>query len=260
MAGGDAGLQTGLFMRRHLVLLSVLVTVGSMGAWAQSTTASTAVPAAAAAMPASAASNSAAATPSTTPAGFNERAPRYELVPGDTLNLHFDFTPELDQQAVPVQPDGFVSLKSLGDIQIAGRTLPEARQLITQSYARILQQPQISITLQDFNKPYFVAAGFFNRPGKYDLRGATTLTEAVAMAGGFRDGAKHSQVWVFHRLRDGTVQSKKVDVKHMMAKANLTEDVSLQPGDTIYVPQGVLSKLEGFVIPRPNISMIPHVP
>lgn len=239
-----------------------MVAVASMGAWAQST----AVPPAVATnvsttAPAPGASNAPATTPATTPAaGFNDRSPRYELVPGDTLNLHFEFTPELDQQAVPVQPDGFVSLKNLGDLQVSGKTLPEARQLIMQSYAKILREPQITVTLQDFSKPYFVAAGYFNRPGKYDLRGPTTLTEAVAEAGGFRDGAKHSEVWVFHRLRDGTVQSKKVDVKQMMAKANLTEDLRLLPGDTIYVPQSTLSKIERFVIPRPNISMIPHVP
>src|ERR1051326_8751997 len=166
----------GSIMRLSLFLFAI-VALASMGAWAQSTAASTAVPPAttntAAAMPAPAAPGSTADTPSTPPAGFNDRAPRYELVPGDTLNLHFDFTPELDQQAVPVQPDGFVSLKNLGDIQLSGKTLPEARQLIVQSYAKILREPQITITLQDFSKPYFVAAGYFNRPGKYDLRGPT---------------------------------------------------------------------------------------
>jgi polysaccharide export outer membrane protein len=238
-----------------------MVVAASMGAWAQSAvTPASAVPAGAtntAATPAAEAANVPGSAPA---AGFNDRSPRYELVPGDTLNLHFEFTPELDQQAVPVQPDGFVSLKNLGDLQVSGKTLPEARQLIMQSYGKILREPQITVTLQDFSKPYFVAAGYFNRPGKYDLRGPTTLTEAVAVAGGFRDGAKHSEVWVFHRLRDGTVQSKKVDVKQMLAKANLTEDLRLLPGDTIYVPQGMLSKIERFVIPRPNISMIPHVP
>lgn len=199
-------------------------------------------------------------TPTAPASGFNDRAPRYELVPGDTLNLHFEFSPEFDQNAVPVQPDGFVSLKGVGDLQLAGKTLPEVRQTLLQTYSKILRQPEISVTLQDFSKPYFVAAGFFAKPGKYDLRGPTTLTEAVSIAGGFRDGAKHSQVWVFHRLRDGTVQSKKIDVKHMLAKGNLTEDVALQPGDTIYVPQGVLSKLEGFIIPRPNVSVMPQIP
>ena len=199
-------------------------------------------------------------TASPTPVGFADRAPRYELVSGDTLNLHFEFSPEFDQNAVPVQPDGFVSLKGIGDVQLAGKTLPEVRQALAQSYSKILRNPEISVTLQDFSKPYFVAEGYFQRPGKYDLHGPTMLTEAVAMAGGFRDGARHSEVWVFHRLRDGTVQSKKVDVKHMLAKANLTEDVALQSGDTIYVPQGTLSKLQGFVIPRPNVSVMPHMP
>lgn len=234
-------------MKSHLFSLIAMLALMSTSVWAQSPAAASAV------------AKASAGTSSTAP-GFDDRMPRYELVPGDTLNLHFEFTPEFDQQAVPVQPDGFVSLKSIGDVHLAGKTLPESRQIIQQSYARILKQPEISITLQDFSKPYFVAAGYFARPGKYDLRGPTTLTEAVAMAGGFRDGAKHSEVLVFHRLRDGTVQTKRVNVKRMMKKVELAEDVSLQPGDTIYVPQGVLSKLEGFIIPRPNVSVMPQVP
>ena len=226
-------------MRSRLLIPIALVAMAAAAAWAQSAP---------------------AAAPQVTPAGFNERTPRYELVAGDTLNLHFEFTPELDQQAVPVQPDGFVSLKNLGDVQLAGKTLPEARQMILQSYAKILRDPQITVTLQDFSKPYFVAAGYFERPGKYDLRGPTSLTEAVAMAGGFKDGARHSEVWVFHRLRDGTVQSKKVDVKQMLKKADLAEDVNLQPGDTVYVPQGTLSKLKDFIIPRPSVAMMPKMP
>jgi protein involved in polysaccharide export with SLBB domain len=190
----------------------------------------------------------------TNAAGFNDRAPRYELVPGDTLNVRFEFTPEFNQENVAVQPDGFVSLQAVGDIQLAGHTLPEVKTLLQESYAKVLRQPVISVTLQEFSKPYFVASGYVARPGKYDLRGPTTLTEAVAIAGGFRDGAKHSQVWVFHRLRDGTVQSKRVDVKRMLAKGELDEDPRLNPGDTLYVPQSVLSKLEGFVIPRATLG------
>lgn len=187
-------------------------------------------------------------------AAFDQRAPRYELTPGDTLNLHFEFTPELNQDNVAVQPDGYASLREIGDLYLAGRTLPEVRVLLRQAYAKILKDPSLSVTLQDFNKPYFTASGYVGRPGKYDLRAATTLTEALAIAGGLRDGAKRSQVWVFHRLPDGTVQSKEIDVKRMLAKGKLDEDIRLHPGDMVYVPQSVLSKLENFVIPRATVG------
>jgi protein involved in polysaccharide export with SLBB domain len=53
--------------------------------------------------------------------------------------------------------------------------------------------------LKDFEKPYFVAGGRVARPGKYDLRGDTTVSQGIALAGGFLDSAKHSQVVLFRR-------------------------------------------------------------
>src|SRR5258706_13593241 len=83
----------------------------------------------------------AAAAKETVPApGFDDRAPRYELVTGDTLNLRFQFTPELNQNAVAVQPDGYVSLQGIGDLHIAGKTLPEATAALQQAYAKILNR------------------------------------------------------------------------------------------------------------------------
>ena len=48
--------------------------------------------------------------------------------------------------------------------------------------------------LKDFEKPYVLASGEVTRPGKYELRGDLTVSEAVAMAGGLTHEARHTQV------------------------------------------------------------------
>jgi hypothetical protein len=48
-----------------------------------------------------------------------------------------------------------------------------------------LHNPIINVVLKDFEKPYFIAGGQVAHPGKFDLRDDTTLTEAIAIAGGF---------------------------------------------------------------------------
>ena len=181
--------------------------------------------------------------------GFDERNPRYQLCPGDVLDLRFEFTPEFNQSKIAVQPDGFATLSGVGDVHVAGLTVPELTKTLESTYSKILAKPVITVMLRDFNKPYFIATGQVGKPGKYDLRANTTLIEAIGIAGGLNDTSKHSSVWVFHRLPDGTVQRKRVNVKQMLAAGNLREDVHLQPGDTIFIPQNTASKIKAFISP-----------
>jgi protein involved in polysaccharide export with SLBB domain len=168
---------------------------------------------------------------------------RYRITPADVLELRFPFVPELDQ-TLAVQPDGHVTLREVGDLRVQGRTLPELRNALKDAYASIVRDPVFTLVLREFEKPYFVAAGQVVRPGRYDLRGATTLTQALAFAGGPNAGARISEVVIFRHLTDETVSVRQVNVKDMYAKRDLHEDPILRPGDTIYVPKSTLGKLD----------------
>jgi protein involved in polysaccharide export with SLBB domain len=178
---------------------------------------------------------------------------RYRLTPSDVLELRFPYVPEFDQ-TVAVQPDGYISLRALGDLRVQGRSLPELKAMLNEAYAGILREPVINIILREFEKPYFIAAGEVARPGKYELRGATTLTQGLVLAGGHTRAAKHSQVILFRRFSTEWLEVKQVDVKKMYATRNLGEDPLLRPGDTIFVPRSVLSYIAPF-IPRPGLGL-----
>jgi polysaccharide export outer membrane protein len=175
---------------------------------------------------------------------FRDRYPRYKLRSGDQFDLIFELSPEFNQQGISVQPDGFITLRGVGDVHVAGQTVPELTATLHNAYNKILHDPLISITLKDFEKPYFIADGQIGRPGKYDLRGDTTLTEAVAMAGGFLDSAKHSQVLLFRRVNDDWMSAQVVDVKKMQSQRKLREDPLLHTGDMVFVPKNRISKLK----------------
>jgi polysaccharide biosynthesis/export protein len=180
------------------------------------------------------------------------RDPHYQLGAGDTFDLGFPFSPEFNQ-TVTVQPDGYITLTNLGDQYVAGKTVPELRELLQTAYAKILHDPVINVVPKDFQKPYFIAGGQIGRPGKYDLRGDTTLTEAIAIAGGFTGSSKHSQVLLFRRVSNDWAQVKVLNVKKMFQAGNLTEDVHLQPGDMFFVPQNSISKIKPWV-PYTSVS------
>jgi polysaccharide export outer membrane protein len=198
-----------------------------------------------------ASSSSIAAASTDAVPGLHERNPRYRLRKGDTFDLDFALSPEFNQ-TVAVQPDGYITLKGSGSIFVEGQTVPELTETVKAAYAKTLHDPVIAIALKDFEKPYFIAAGQVTKPGKYDLRSDLTVTVAVAIAGGFNDKAKHSQVVLFRPLPGGGYQAKLLNVKKLLASRNLSEDVQLQPGDMLYVPQNAFSKIRPFL---PTSSM-----
>jgi polysaccharide export outer membrane protein len=183
---------------------------------------------------------------------LQRRNPRYRLCKGDVLDLNFPFTPEFNQ-TITVQPDGYITLRGLGDLHVEGRTLPELTETLRTAYGKILHDPALTVDLKDFEKPYFIVTGEVGHPGKFDLRGDTTVTQAIAVAGGLTSAAKHSQVLLFRNVSDDWVEAKVLNLKHMLHARNLTEDVHLQPGDLIFVPKNTVSKISSF-IPRPSLG------
>lgn len=186
------------------------------------------------------------------PALTGVRRPLYRLAKSDVIEVRFVFSPEFDQ-TLTVRPDGFVSLKNIGEIAVEGLTVSELSDSIRQAYATFLHDPEVNIVLREFEKPFFIAAGQVAHPGKYPLRSPTTASEAIAIAGGFTEQSKHSQVIVFRKVTDELVESHAVNVKAMLTSRNLDEDLQLQAGDMLYVPQNRISKIKRF-LPGSSVS------
>jgi len=175
------------------------------------------------------------------------RESRYEIHAGDSFDVNFELSPEFNQTGVTVQPDGFITLRGVGDIQVDGQTVPQLTRTLQTAYSKTLHDPIISVVLKDFQKPYFIADGQVGKPGKYDLRGTVTLVQALAIAGGLSDSAKHSQVMLFRRVNDQWLEAKLFNVKKMEKSGKLFEDPFLHSGDMLFVPKNAFSKFSRFV-------------
>jgi polysaccharide biosynthesis/export protein len=226
-----------LWMKYSLIAIAALISTMAVSATAQNTAASPKQ----LQSPALDSTGSAAGGPT-----LQERHQRYRLRKGDSFQLDFQLSPEFDQ-TVEVQPDGYVTLKGAGSIFVEGETEPELTETVKAAYGKILHDPVVAVALKDVEKPYFIASGQVEKPGKYDLRSDLTLTEGIAIAGGLNEKSKHSQVVLFRPVPGGGYEARLLDVKKMLASRNLSEDVHLQPGDMLYVPQNALSKIKPFL-------------
>jgi polysaccharide export outer membrane protein len=188
---------------------------------------------------------------------FQQKYPRYLVRSVDTLELTFQFSPQFNQ-TVSVQPDGYVNLKGIGEIHVAGLTVPQITESLKAAYGKFLREPEMFLVLRDFEKPFVTVGGQVSHPGRYELRGDTTLAEVIQMAGGFNSASKHSQVVLFRKVSEEWAESKLVDVKKMLAHKDLREDVHLNPGDMIFVPQNKISKMRQYLpITVANATMNP---
>lgn len=178
---------------------------------------------------------------------------RYRLCPTDVISIHFAVT-EVFNQLIAVQPDGYISLRAVGDLYVEGQSIPEVTQSIRTAYSGIVSPQHIAVELKEFEKPYFIVSGEVGFPGKFELRGDTTVAEAIGIAGGFRETAKHSQVLLFRRVSNDWMEAKAIDLKKMLHAGNLAEDLHLRPGDMVFVPKNAYSKILPF-IPRPNMGV-----
>jgi len=181
-----------------------------------------------------------------------ERNPRYRINREDVLALSFPLSPELNQK-MTVQPDGFISLRSVGDLYVEGLTVRDLVEAIKKAYAHILHDPVVDVDLLDFQKPFFTVLGQVGKPGQYDLRNDITVTQAIAVAGGFAPTAK-TQVFLYRAVSANWAEVRELKLKDILHGKNINEDLHMHPGDMIFVPEKFISNFKKYVPYSFNIS------
>jgi polysaccharide export outer membrane protein len=174
-----------------------------------------------------------------------ERNPRYRICRNDTLLLSFPLSPELNQK-VTVQPDGFIALQNVGSIYVEGLTVPGVVEAVKKAYSNVLHDPIVDVDLADFQKPFFSVLGQVGKPGQYDLRYDITVTQAIAVAGGFTSAAK-TQVFLYRAVSANWAEVRELKIKDILQGKNISEDAHMRPGDMIFVPEKAITKFQRYV-------------
>ncbi len=174
------------------------------------------------------------------------REQAYRLQPGDSVEIQYRYTPEFNAKAL-VQPDGDITIPIAGSVHIGRLSVAEARAAISAKAGERLRDPELNLLVSDFVKPSYTVAGEVEKPGRYDLRGAVTAIDAVAISGGIKDSSKHSQVILVRRMNDEFADVRILNLKQMMRAGGVREDVRVQNGDLLIIPQNFVSKMERYV-------------
>jgi polysaccharide biosynthesis/export protein len=153
----------------------------------------------------------------------------------DVLAVNVWKEPDISR-SVPVRSDGKISLPLAGEVQAAGLTPLKLEREITTKLQPYISDPEVTVIVQQINSQKFNILGQVLRPGSYSLTGSSTVLEAIALAGGFRDFAKQKAVYVLRQNSDGTESRLPFNYKEVVKGKNSAQNVKLQPNDTIVVP------------------------
>jgi polysaccharide export outer membrane protein len=140
--------------------------------------------------------------------------------------------PELGVVA-PVRPDGRITVPVVGEVDAAGHT---AHQLETELAARMasrISSPVVNVVVKEVNASRVFVLGEVAKPGAYPLRGALTIVQALAMAGGLTEFAGRSHIVILRRTSEGKQARLQLDYDDAL-KGERT--IELIPGDTVVVP------------------------
>jgi polysaccharide export outer membrane protein len=153
----------------------------------------------------------------------------------DLLSINVWKEPDVSR-SIPVRSDGRISLPLVGELQAAGRTPLQLEQDITNRLKNYIAQPEVTVMVQQINSEKFNILGQVTKPGSYSLIRGTTVLDAIAAAGGFRDFAKQKSIYVLRQNAGGADSRIAFNYKDVIKGIHPEQNITLEPRDTIIVP------------------------
>jgi len=153
----------------------------------------------------------------------------------DLLAINVWKEPDISRQ-IPVRSDGRISLPLVGEVQAAGRTPLQLEQDIAGKLRNYIDEPEVTVMVQQINSEKFNILGQVVKPGSYSLAHATTVLDAIAVAGGFRDFAKQKRIYILRQNPNGSESRLAFNYKNVIEGKNSGQNIKIEPHDTIVVP------------------------
>jgi polysaccharide biosynthesis/export protein len=153
----------------------------------------------------------------------------------DVLNINVWKEPEISR-AVPVRPDGMITLPLVGEIKAKGLTPVELQDQITASLKKFMADPQVTVIVVEVRSLTFDVVGQVLRPGYYPLTRRMTILDAIALSGGFQPFAKQKKVYILRTQADGKQVRIPFNYKDVIKGKRPDENIELQARDTVVVP------------------------
>jgi polysaccharide export outer membrane protein len=205
---------------KSMLLVASLCVAVSSGAWSQSS-----------------AAQPSAGSPATSPQAVDKAHSddSYTIGANDVLAINVWKEPDITR-SVPVRSDGKISLPLAGELQASGQTPRQLEEEITKRLKSYISDPEVTVIVSESKSQKINILGMVARPGTYLLSGSTTVLDAIAMTGGFKDFAKQKSIYILRSNADGTQKRFSFNYKDVIKGKSLDQNIRLLAGDTVVIP------------------------
>jgi len=148
-----------------------------------------------------------------------------------------------------VHPDGTLRLPKIGSMCVQGMTLDEIKREVNLRYRQIVAGLEVEPIL-DIEAQHFVFVyGEVRQPGRYELLGPTSVTQALALAQGTVPRANTREIVIFRRAEDWRLLATRVDIRgaHLGKVPTPADEIWLRDSDLIIVPPTPIARFDDFV-------------
>jgi polysaccharide export outer membrane protein len=171
--------------------------------------------------------------------------PEYRIAVGDELHIRFTYQPDNDEQ-LPVRPDGRISLRTTGEIDVVGMTPTELEKIIVDRASSRLRDPEVTVVVTKIGEQHVYIGGEVARPGVIVLQPGMTPLQAVMQTGGFRPTAKQDSVVLITPSADGKFQASRINLQQVV-EDGVPERVRLRANEVVFVPKSWVGNMNDVV-------------
>lgn len=171
--------------------------------------------------------------------GANHAPATYRIGPEDQIQVNVWRNPDLSV-AVPVRPDGRISVPLVGDIDAGGHTPEEVAQAIEEGLSTYVRDPRVTVIVTELRSHLYLSrvrvTGAVAQPISLPYRQGMTVLDLVLEAGGLTEFASANRATLY-RTTDNGVTAIPVRLNDVLARGRMQTNLALQPGDVIAVPE-----------------------
>ena len=161
----------------------------------------------------------------------------YVIGPGDTLQVYVFRNPELTV-TLPVRPDGKISTPLVEDMVAVGKTPSGLARDLEKALSQYVRSPQVNVIVTQPQSAFsqVKVVGQVLHPQSLAYREGMTVLDVVLATGGLSEFAAGNRA-VLDRVVNGKEQKIKIKIDKLVNHGDMTQNLPLRPGDTIFIPQ-----------------------
>jgi polysaccharide export outer membrane protein len=149
-----------------------------------------------------------------------------------------------------VKENGNINYPLLGEIKLAGLTIDEAQDKLTELLKEYYRDPQVNLTISEYGSCEVYVLGEVENPGIINYSREASVLEVVLKAGGFTKNSRKNSTVVIRNI-DEEAEIYRIDLDKVIGEGLIALNINIEPGDIVYVPSTYISDLNQFLA---NIS------